>query len=70
MPGPPDGAAVYASSFLLNLVLCFVLIPRLGLMGAAISTATALTVESVLLFRIVKARLGFHLFILGRPTAQ
>lgn len=56
-------AAVYAASFLLNLTLCFVLIPQLGLMGAAVSTATALTVESVLLFWVAKARLGFHVFV-------
>ncbi len=62
-------AAVYAASFLLNLSLCFVLIPRLGLMGAAVSTATALTMESMLLFWVAKARLGFHVFV-WQPKAR
>ena len=43
-------AAVYATAFALNLALCIVLIPRIGVEGAAISTATALIVESILLF--------------------
>ena len=63
-------AAVYAFAFALNLVLCIMLIPRLGIEGAAISTATALIVESVLLFFVTKRRLSFHVFIWGRPRAQ
>ena len=59
-------AAVYAIAFVLNLVLCIVLIPRIGVDGAAIATATALIVESVLLFFVTKRRLGFHVFIWGR----
>jgi O-antigen/teichoic acid export membrane protein len=59
-------AAVYATAFVLNLVLCVVLIPRIGVEGAAISTSTALIVESVLLFYVTKRRLGFHVFIWGR----
>jgi hypothetical protein len=34
--------------------------------GAAISIATALIVESILLFIVTKRRLGFHVFIWGR----
>lgn len=60
-------ALVYAAAFILNLVLCVVLIPRIGLAGAAVATSTALTVESVLLFYVTKRRLGFHVFIWGRP---
>src|SRR4029079_4928263 len=59
-------AAVYAAAFVLNVVLCIVLIPRLGVDGAAYATATALTFESILLFIVTKRRLGFHVFILGR----
>jgi O-antigen/teichoic acid export membrane protein len=59
-------AAVYGSAFALNLILCIILIPRLGMAGAAVSTATALVVESVLLFWVTKRRLGFHVFIWGR----
>jgi O-antigen/teichoic acid export membrane protein len=59
-------AAVYAFAFVLNLILCIVLIPRTGVDGAAIATSTALVIESVLLFCVTKYRLGLHVFIWGR----
>ncbi len=58
-------AAVYGCAFVVNLVLCLVLIPRLGLFGAAIATATAVVTESSLLFFLAKHRLGMHVFIWG-----
>jgi O-antigen/teichoic acid export membrane protein len=58
-------AAIYAGAFAINLILCAVLIPRLGIEGAAVSTSTALVVESVMLYLVAKRRLGFHVFILG-----
>jgi O-antigen/teichoic acid export membrane protein len=63
-------AAVYALAFVLNLALCISLIPRLGIEGAAISTTSALTVESVLLFLVTRNRLKLHAFIWSRPRAQ
>jgi O-antigen/teichoic acid export membrane protein len=63
-------AHVYAGSFLLNVVLCFVLIPRLGAVGAAIASATALVFESVWLFVVAKFRLGFHCLVFGRPRER
>lgn len=59
-------ALIYACAFATNLVLCLILIPRFGLVGAAASTATAIVTESVLLFVITKRRLGLHIFVLGR----
>src|SRR5262245_29866010 len=59
-------AFIYACAFVTNLVLCLVLIPRFGLNGAAASTATAIVVESVLLFIVTKRRLGLHIFVFGR----
>jgi O-antigen/teichoic acid export membrane protein len=59
-------AGAYATAFVLNLVLCVLLIPRMGVEGAATATATALIVESVLLFVVTRRRLGFHVFIWGR----
>ena len=59
-------AAIYAVAFVLNLILCVVLIPRIGAEGAAASTTIALTVESILLFAVTRRRLGFHVFIVGR----
>ena len=35
-------------------------------MGAAIGTAAAIAIESLLLFIIVKRRLGIHIFVFGR----
>lgn len=58
-------AVVYASAFATNLVLCLVLIPHFGLYGAAFATATAVVVESTLLFVMVKRRLGLHVFVWG-----
>jgi O-antigen/teichoic acid export membrane protein len=58
-------AAVYAIAFAINLTLCVILIPRIGIEGAALATSTALVAESVMFYRVAKQRLGFHLFILG-----
>lgn len=58
-------AFVYALAFAINLALCVLLIPRLGIEGAAAATSTALVIELILLYRIAKRRLGFHVFILG-----
>lgn len=63
-------AVVYGTAFFLNLALCIVLIPRLGVDGAAVSTSVALVVESILLFLVTKRRLGFHVFVWGRPKAH
>jgi O-antigen/teichoic acid export membrane protein len=60
-------AQVYAGSFAINLILCVVLIPRLGITGAAVASATALVVESICLFLVAKFRLGFHCLVFGGP---
>jgi O-antigen/teichoic acid export membrane protein len=57
-------AIVYAVAFAINLVLCVILIPRIG-EGAAIATSTAIMAESIMLYLVAKRRLGFHVFILG-----
>jgi O-antigen/teichoic acid export membrane protein len=59
-------ATVYATAFMFNLGLCVLLIPRMGVEGAATATASALILESALLFLVTKRRLGFHVFIWGR----
>lgn len=58
-------AWVYAASFLVNLGLCVVLIPRDGMAGAAAASSIALVFESGLLFYVAKIRLGFHCLIFG-----
>jgi O-antigen/teichoic acid export membrane protein len=60
-------AMIYAGAFAMNLVLCFVLIPRLGVAGAAAAGAGALIFESASLFLVAKMRLGLHCFVFGRP---
>jgi O-antigen/teichoic acid export membrane protein len=62
-------ALVYAASFALSLILCVVLIPLLGLAGAAIASSVALVFESASLFLVAKYRLGLHCFIFGGPKA-
>jgi O-antigen/teichoic acid export membrane protein len=63
-------AVVYAVAFAINLTLCFVLIPRWGMFGAAVSTASALIAESVMLYMLVRRRVGLHSFVFfsdGKP---
>jgi O-antigen/teichoic acid export membrane protein len=62
-------AAIYGTTFFTNLILCVTLIPRLGLIGAAAATASAIVVESILLFVVAKRRLGLHAFVFTRPSA-
>jgi O-antigen/teichoic acid export membrane protein len=60
-------AAIYALAFVINLVLCIVLIPSIGIEGAAAATSSALIVESILLYYVARRRLGLHVFIFSRP---
>jgi O-antigen/teichoic acid export membrane protein len=59
-------ALIYATAFAANIGLSILLIPRFGMAGAACATATALVIESILLFTVTKKRLGFHVFIWRR----
>lgn len=57
-------ATVYAIAFLINLSGCALLIPRVGIEGAALATSSALIAESIMLYLVTRRRLGLHLFIL------
>jgi O-antigen/teichoic acid export membrane protein len=60
---------VYATAFAINLTLCVILIPHIGIEGAAAATSIALVAESMMFYVVAKRRLGFHIFILeGRRT--
>jgi O-antigen/teichoic acid export membrane protein len=59
-------ALIYGSAFAINFGACLALIPLFGAAGAATATTAALVVESILLFKVTKSRLGFHVFIWGR----
>jgi O-antigen/teichoic acid export membrane protein len=61
-------AMVYAGAFAVNLAACIVLIPRYGMLGAAMSVSAALIVESIALFCVSKFRLGLHVFVWGRQN--
>ena len=62
-------ALAYALAFLMNVALCVVLVPRFGGHGAAAATSIALAFETVLLFWIVRWRLGLHVLAFGRRVA-
>jgi O-antigen/teichoic acid export membrane protein len=51
-------ALVYLAALLCNVVLCFVLIPRFGLTGAATSTSLALVLESIAMFAMTRRQLA------------
>ena len=59
-------ALAYALAFAMNLVLCVTLVPKFGGYGAAAATSLSLTFETVLLFWIVRRRLGLHVLAFGK----
>jgi len=59
-------AIAYAVSFLMNVGLCIALVPRYGGMGAAAATSLSLTFETILLFYVVRSRLGLHVLAFGK----
>ena len=62
-------ALAYALSFVMNVVLCVALVPRFGGHGAAAATSISLVFETVLLFWIVRRRLGLHVLAFGNSGA-
>ncbi len=62
-------ALAYALAFVMNVVLCVALVPRFGGHGAAAATSVSLTFETVLLFWIVRRRLGLHVLAFGKRSA-
>ena len=59
-------ALAYALAFVMNVVLCIALVPRFGGHGAAAATSISLTFETVLLFWIVRRRLGMNVLPFGK----
>jgi O-antigen/teichoic acid export membrane protein len=59
-------ALAYALAFVMNVVLCVALVPRFGGHGAAAATSISLSFETVLLFWIVRRRLGLHVLAFGK----
>ena len=63
-------ALAYALAFAMNVVLCVALVPRFGGHGAAAATSISLVFETVLLFWIVRKRLGLHVLAFGKRDAK
>jgi O-antigen/teichoic acid export membrane protein len=61
-------ALAYALAFVMNVVLCVLLVPRFGGHGAAAATSISLVFETVLLFWIVRRRLGLHVLAFGKRS--
>jgi O-antigen/teichoic acid export membrane protein len=59
-------ALAYALAFVMNVALCVALVPRWGGHGAAAATTISLAFETVLLFAIVRRRLGLHVLAFGK----
>jgi len=62
-------ALAYGLAFVMNVVLCVTLVPRFGGHGAATATSISLVFETVLLFWIVRRRLGLHVLAFGKAGA-
>jgi O-antigen/teichoic acid export membrane protein len=63
-------ALAYALAFVMNVVLCIALVPRFGGHGAAAATSISLVFETVLLFWIVRRRLGLHVLAFGKRGSE
>jgi O-antigen/teichoic acid export membrane protein len=63
-------ALAYALAFVMNVVLCIALVPRFGGYGAAAATSISLVFETVLLFWIVRRRLGLHVLAFGKRGSK
>ena len=63
-------ALAYALAFVMNVVLCVALVPRFGGHGAAAATSISLAFETVLLFWIVRQRLGLHVLAFGKLASR
>ena len=53
-------AIIYTVTFVLNVALNVILIPRFGLHGAATATTLSLIAETIALYTITATRLGIH----------
>jgi O-antigen/teichoic acid export membrane protein len=62
-------ALVYAGAFTINLLLCVILIPRIGIEGAGAATSAAIICESIALYVVARRQLGFRAFVFSKQSA-
>jgi len=62
-------AGAYAITLGVNVILNLILIPKYGLVGAAIATTIAFVIESITLHISAKRTLGIHAFIIPRHSS-
>jgi O-antigen/teichoic acid export membrane protein len=63
-------AGAFAAAFCINLFGCVMLTPNYGIIGAAFATSLALVFEALVLYSMVKSRLGLHAFAFGARGAN
>lgn len=56
-------AKIYASTFFINLILNLLLIPIMGLYGAALATSSSIIIETICLYLSVRRKLDISCFI-------
>ena len=62
-------ALVYFSALIVNLGGNLILIPMIGLAGAATATMLAMMAETVLLYVVIRKRLNINMSLLAKPSA-
>ncbi len=60
-----QSAVVYGTAAAMNVLLNVLLIPRMGIEGAALATATSMALWNLWLFALVRRKVGVHSFFLG-----
>ena len=60
-----QSAVVYGTAAGVNVILNLLLIPRMGLEGAAVATAFSMVLWNLWLFVLVQRKVGIHSFFLG-----
>lgn len=61
-----DSAVVYGTAAGVNVGLNLLLIPAMGMEGAAVATATSVILWNLWLFALVRRKVGVHSFFVGR----
>lgn len=66
----PATARIYAIAVLANAALALLLVPRLGLAGAALATSLAVAIKAALLYAATRQRLGLSMSVFSRAGIE